>query len=182
MEFWHHRVGHSNVPVAKEMIAAGRSGTRERDRGVSQTFSACVERNQTNVPCNGSLMKEIKEILLHADVRGSMQHGTFTGHKYFMVMVSAPYRYVCAQLLRSRVIVLDHCLDFIAWVERNAASKVRRLHIDTAPEFIAMKQRVPRKGIEFMTSSPYTLQSNGLVEKANRTLLEKTRSMMRHAG
>lgn len=38
------------------------------------------------------------------------------------------------------------------------------------------------KGIGVDRAAPYTLEQNGITERTNRTLLDMTRSMLKHAG
>lgn len=73
-------------------------------------------------------------------------------------------------------------LNFIAWVERNTGNTVKRVFTDSAQEYKALKSELLRTSIRLTFSSAYTPQSNGLAERMNRTLLNKTRSLLIGAG
>lgn len=45
-----------------------------------------------------------------------------------------------------------------------------------------MRRMLKKKGIIWTTSSPYTLQSNELAERTNRKLVDKARTLVKHAA
>lgn len=45
-----------------------------------------------------------------------------------------------------------------------------------------MRKRLEKLSISLTTSSPHTLQSKGLAERMNRSLVDKARTVMNHAG
>lgn len=56
--------------------------------------------------------------------------------------------------------------------------KVGRIHKDNATKFISMKAELKKIGITFTISPAHNPQSNGLIVRMKRTLLEKAQSMI----
>lgn len=59
---------------------------------------------------------------------------------------------------------------------------MRGVYRDNASEFVVMRKYLQEKGIEPSTSTPYSLQSNGVAERMNRILMFKVRAMLKDAS
>lgn len=71
---------------------------------------------------------------------------------------------------------------FLEWIGRQCCDRVKRSHSDNAGEFLSMKKTLIRKRIDFTTSIPYTLESNGIAKRINRSLMDKVRAMLEEAS
>lgn len=58
---------------------------------------------------------------------------------------------------------------------------MKRVHLDNLPEYIALEDFLFINRIEHTTSTSYTLESNGVSENMNRTLLDITSSIIKQA-
>ena len=72
--------------------------------------------------------------------------------------------------------------DFHTLVPNQFHSTIKTLRLDNGTEFLSntMVQYLSSKGIVHQTSCVGTLQQNGIVERKNGDLLEKTRALMLH--
>ena len=75
-------------------------------------------------------------------------------------------------------------LEFKDLVENQIDRKIKVLRIDNRGELCGKKfdQFCKHHGIARQNTTPYTPQHNGFVERMNKTLIEKARSMLSDAG
>jgi hypothetical protein len=81
--------------------------------------------------------------------------------------------------------VLQIFQQFKAFVEKEAEASIRRFRCDNGKgEYnnYLFKDFLSANGITFEPSAPYTQNQNGVSERAIRTISEKARSMLHHAG
>jgi hypothetical protein len=80
--------------------------------------------------------------------------------------------------------VFDKFKAYKALVENPTGMKIKTLRSDNEGEFVSKKfdNFLHECGIQRQTSAPYTPQQNGYAERANRTIMECVRSMIRAQG
>lgn len=71
---------------------------------------------------------------------------------------------------------------FKALVEQETRTKLRNFRTDRGGEFTSHEFQAfcDRFGVKRHLTAPYSPQQNGVVERRNRTLLEMTRSILKH--
>jgi hypothetical protein len=69
-------------------------------------------------------------------------------------------------------------------LENQTDYKVKSVHLDNGKEFVNQElgNYFKQRGIKLRNTPPYTPEQNGATERLNRTLMEKTRSMLADAG
>jgi transposase InsO family protein len=74
--------------------------------------------------------------------------------------------------------------EFKALVENQTEKIIKVLRIDNGREFCGneFKKLCKKCGISRKTTTPYTPQYNGVAERMNMTLMEKTRCMLSGVG
>eukprot|EP00253_Pinus_taeda_P033545 PITA_33545 len=79
--------------------------------------------------------------------------------------------------------VFDKFKEFKALVENQTEKKIKVLRTDNGREFCRkeFEEFCKKFGIAREKSSPYTLEQNGVVERMNKTLMERARSMLNGA-
>lgn len=179
---WHMRMGHAGQRVVQDMCEDTEYGMAVADEDPKDTCVTCVEATQTKSTMTGKLATDEQDITVHSDICGPFGTRTRGGKRYFATFIVSKSRYCDVALLKTRDEVREHLYEFIAWVERNTGRTVKRIHTDGAKEYKAMEKPLKTRGIRSTYSSAYTPQSNGLAERMNRTLLNKTRSMLKCAG
>lgn len=118
------------------MIDAGKYGMNNSNKK-KQMCETCVETRSMKVTCKGNLVERSRAITMPADVCGPMQHQCFGRSKYFVVMIVTPHRYVRVRLMKFRTELQEHCLEFMACINRNSRKMVKAVHADNATEFLA---------------------------------------------
>jgi hypothetical protein len=67
-------------------------------------------------------------------------------------------------------------------VEAESTAKVLAIRCDNAPELKALYEHITDNGGIMELSAPYTLQQNGVAERINRTIIEKSKTMLFDSG
>ncbi|CAI7770977.1 unnamed protein product, partial [Closterium sp. NIES-54] len=110
------------------------------------------------------------------------------GHKrerYFLTIVDDWSRLMWAYPLKQK----DHAAstikeDWLPFVKKQAECVVKRIRTDRGGEFLGaeMTAWLKKQGIQRELTTAYTPQSNGVAERANRTILETARALLIESG
>ncbi|GJP60914.1 hypothetical protein CLOP_g18134 [Closterium sp. NIES-67] len=112
-------------------------------------------------------------------VRGSK------GERYFLTIVDDWSRLMWAYPLKQK----DHAAstirdDWLPFVERQSGHPCKSIRTDRGGEFLGgdLTAWLKKQGIEHQLTTSYTPQSNGVAERANRTILETARALLIESG
>ena len=74
--------------------------------------------------------------------------------------------------------------QYKVWAENQMWRHIKTLHADSGGEYVngEFQEFLTKNGISHEKTMRHTLQSNGLAERMNRTLAEKTRSLLHGAN
>jgi transposase InsO family protein len=147
---------------------------------------ACIEGKQqrTSFP-KDEVTKASKLLeLVHSDVCGPMKTTSHGGARYFVTFINDFSRKIHVYLLKAKGEVFDKFKAYKALVENQTGMKIKTLRSDNGGKFVSKKfdNLLDECGIQRQTSAPYTPQQNGVAERANRTIMECARSMIRAQG
>lgn len=73
-----------------------------------------------------------------------MPKKSFSGYRYFVVMIAAARRHTRVELTKSKADVYDHRLDLIALVEGNSGQSAKRFNTENAPAFLKLRRELNR--------------------------------------
>ena len=190
LERWHERLAHSPLSTIRNII------TRKRATGIvidkiqensTKTCDACQLGKATRLPF-GNRDPERRVTtpgrVLHVDICGPMPAISTQGCKYAMPIVDEFSRFTTTCFLNRKSDAADMLLLIINQYENFTGQRVHTIQADNGGEFMSkyLHQQLENKGIRMQTTIPYTPEQNGLVERMNRTLVEKARTMLHHAG
>ena len=107
----------------------------------------------------------------------------FDGSRYLSVIVDAHSRLVSLMALRSKDKAIVHGVKYIRNME-NLGAKVKRWSSDNGKEFINSEytQLLSKEGIDQNPGSPYTPQSQGVVERMNQTVKSLIGKLLRETS
>jgi hypothetical protein len=107
-----------------------------------------------------------------------------SGKKFFLLLVDDMSRYMWLTLLTSKDEVAVAIKRFKGVAELEADAKLRTLRTDRGGEFTSHDLAVfcANQGMKRHTTTPYSPQQNGVVERRNQTVLAMARSMMKAKG
>ena len=105
---------------------------------------------------------------------------SFDGYRYYVTFVDDYSRVTWLYLLKLKSDLFDAFKDFHNLITNHFSSKLYMLRSDNSTEYTSnnMSNYLSNYGILQQTSCVGTPQQNGVAERKNRDLLEKTRSLM----
>lgn len=181
---WHARLGHINYDNIKLMV------NKELVTGIPKmainknTCVSCLLGKQARRPfpqaTNFRASKRLE--LLHGDLCGPINPPTIGGNRYVFVIIDDHSRYMWTILLREKSEAFGRFKKFKALIEQEAGTTIKTLRTDRGGEFTSAEFNsfCEENGIQRHLTAPYSPQQNGVVERRNRTILEMTRSILKH--
>ena len=171
---WHHRLAHPSNHVLSILFPTMCKSSLECD--------TCHFSKSTRLPFNSSMSRASKLFeLVHSDIWGPTIE-SFDGYKYFVTFVDDYSRITWLYLLKCKSEVMNVFKDFHKLVTTHFGCHIHTLRSDNGTEYMSnnMSQYLSSHGIFHQTSCVGTPQQNGVAERKNRDLLEKTRALMLH--
>ena len=118
--------------------------------------------------------------LLHMDLFGPTTYTSIGGNKYGFVIVDDYTRYTWVFFLVDKSDVVATFKSFVKGIHNEFETTIKRVRSNNGSEF--KNTRIDELCDEFRIRhqflAKYTPQSNGLVERKNRTLIDMARSML----
>jgi transposase InsO family protein len=180
---WHRRLSHvgikqSNKLVKHDLVRGLKDVTFEMDK----FCSACQVRKQVgNAHPKKSMMSTSKAFeFFHMDLFGPTTYTSIGGNKYGFVIVDDFTRYTWVFFLVDKCDVFATFKTFIKRIHNEFETTIKKVRSDNGSEFknTRVDDLCDEFGIRHQFSAKYTSQSNDLVEKKNRTLIDMARSML----
>ncbi|KAM1425821.1 hypothetical protein TB2_017749 [Malus domestica] len=171
---WHRRLGHPSNLVQSHLF-------KTSENVMTQDCEVCHFSKQTRLPFDVSSTKSCKPFeIVHSDVWGPAPLVSFDGFRYFVTFVDDFSRCTWLYLLKSKDEVINVFQEFHSLVTNQFSTQLKVLRSDNGTEYMsnAFTQYLTCHGIIHQTSCVGTPQQNGVAERKNRDLLEKTRSLM----
>ena len=185
IEELHRRMGHIAPEAAKQMVSSGAINGIEIDStSVIQHCDSCEYAKMTRKPIKKERQTPRATKFgdeVHSDVWGPSPIQT-PGHKNYYVSFTDDYtRWTDLRLLATKDRVLKAYKDFEAWAKLHfeiPAFKV--LHSDRGGEYLGTEfsQHLRSQGTTRRLTVHDTPEYNGVSERLNRTLLERTRALL----
>ena len=108
---------------------------------------------------------------------------SFLGHKYVLHMVEHHTSFGATYPLKTKTEAIKYVIEFIDFCEHQTGLKLKEFLSDNGTEFCnyQLQHHLKQKGVVFLTTTPYTSQQNGKIERRNRTLMDCARTMLKDA-
>ncbi|GJR26713.1 retrovirus-related pol polyprotein from transposon TNT 1-94 [Tanacetum coccineum] len=119
--------------------------------------------------------------LLHMDLFGLSAVQSYEGNRYTLVIVDDYSRYTWTRFLKDKTEALNQFEIFIKKIQNQLGCIIVSIRIDHGKEFdneVQFGEFSNANGITHNFLALRTLQSNGVVERKNRTLQEMSRTML----
>lgn len=183
MALWHQRMGHLGVDSIRKLVTNGMVKDLDlHDDNDMELCKGCIlgKQNRRPFPTNGT--KRAKDILelIHTDVCGPMKQTSLGGSRYFLTFIDDKTRNTFVYFLKSKNEVFTKFQEFKALVEKQTGKNIKILRSDNGGEYVshAFDMYLKSNGIQHQTTIAYTPEQNGVAERANRTIVERARSML----
>jgi transposase InsO family protein len=178
---WHQRLGHIGE---KGLQTLHGKGMVEGMSNCTLDFDFCEhciygKQNRVRFPSGATREKGILE-LIHSDVFGPVHVPSLGKYVYYVSFIDDFSRNTWIYFLRKKYEVFDKFKEFKALVENQTEKKIKVLRTDNGGELCGneFEEFCKKCGIERKKTTPYTPQQNGVVERMNMMLMEKSRSML----
>ncbi|GJR77583.1 retrovirus-related pol polyprotein from transposon TNT 1-94 [Tanacetum coccineum] len=119
--------------------------------------------------------------LLHMDLFGPSAVRSYGGNRYTLVIVDDYSRYTWTRFLKDKTEAFDQFEIFSRKIQNQLGCSIVSIRTDHGREFdneVQFGEFCNTNGITHNFSAPRTPQSNGVVERKNRTLQEMSRTML----
>lgn len=181
---WHARLGHVATGTMKTMI------NKEIVTGIpdidveKEMCASCLLGKQTRQSFPKATLYRASQALelVHGDLCGPISPSTAAKSRYVFVLIDDYTRYMWTILLREKGETFDKFKHFKKRVEQETGNVIKIFRTDRGGEFCSQDFQAfcDIHGIKRHLTAPYSPQQNGVVERRNHTLMEMTRSIMKH--
>lgn len=172
-KLWHQRLAHPSETILSTLFPSFCKS--------SLICEICQLAKFAKLPFDVSLSRASKMFqIVHSDIWGPAPLDSWDGYKYFATFVDDYSRVTWVYLLKFKSDLLKVFQDFHNLVMNIFSSKIHILRSDNGTEYMSknMTQYMSNHGIIHQTSCVGTPQQNGIAERKNRDLLNKTRALL----
>lgn len=189
LSLWHRRYGHIGKSGLLKLIRSdmieGIEGKVSSDSS-QKICEPCMMGKQAKLPfeeCVKSRSSRPLE-LVHTDVCGPFKPESWDDKKIFVTFIDDYTHFTAVYVLKAKSDVVDAFKRYAAMATTHFERKIARLRSDNGSEYMneELMTYCSESGIVMEPSVPYTPQQNGVAERMNRTLLERTRAMLDESG
>ncbi|GJP55917.1 hypothetical protein CLOM_g14932, partial [Closterium sp. NIES-68] len=183
----HKRLGHVAMPLLQQLHKEEAvKGLKLSGQPNDTKCETCLLSKFTRFPFHGVAGKSKAALeLVHMDLVGPFPVQGRKGERYFLTIVDDWSRLMWAYPLKQK----DHAAstirdDWLPFVERQSGHPCKSIRTDRGGEFLGgdLTAWLKKQGIEHQLTTSYTPQSNGVAERANRTILETARALLIESG
>lgn len=146
-----------------------------------ESCDICAKGKQAEQPFKekGQRADELLE-LVHSDLCGPIESESFRASRYFVTYICDKSRKIFIYFLQHKSQVFETFKDFKARTENQTGKRIKILRTDNGGEYCSnqFNSFLSKCGIEHQTTIPYTPEQNGMAERYNRTIMERTRCLL----
>lgn len=185
-QLWHRRFGHLGFGSLAKLVTGNMvTGITIKPADFTALKGGdcepCQRAKQARVPfaASDTITTEPLE-LLHMDVCGPMPVPSHAGSNYFCTVLDDYTGLSIVGTLATKGATADKVKTFIQLLETQSGYRVRTVRTDGGGEYVnaELEGFFTERGIIHQKTMAYTPQQNGKAERLNRTLMERTRSML----
>ena len=187
-QVWHARLGHPGLKQLKHLTEKGlATGIElEGDEPSKPTCIPCLEGKMSQLPYKSSATKAKAPFdLVHTDLMGPLEVPSVVYRsRYVLVVVDDFSRFSWVFFLKHKDESEDVLRRFFSYVKTQFNSQIKTLRSDNGGEFTSkpFSEWLDAQGVKHNLSIPYSPQQNGVAERFNRTLQERSRAMIFGSG
>jgi transposase InsO family protein len=189
---WHERTGHLHAAglstwSSQQMVVDGPTIGPLTARSLQCEPCAMAKATRAPFPSKATRRATHPLELVHMDVWGPYGTASLDGYQYFLLIVDDYSRYLWVRFMRAKYESFEHFKDYIVWAQRqldSAGHKLAKVRSDNGGEFLSHQfgEYLRTAGIDHELTVPYSPQQNGVVERANRTIVDSARTMLNAAS
>lgn len=178
----HRRFAHINYKDLNMMHQGAVEGlTCSGKLSCDELCEVCCEGKQARLSFKntGNRAKSRLE-MVHADLCGPMEVPSLAGSRYFLLFEDDFTRMGFVYFLKNKDQAMGFFKEFKEMVENQTNTKIKGLRSDNGGEFcsIEFESLLKKNGILHQKTNPHTPEQNGMLERLNRTIVEKARCLL----
>lgn len=179
---WHRRFGHLNYGTLRDVSNAVNGAiVKGSDVHIKQCRVCALGKQHRESFPKSSETRTTKILeLIHTDLCGPMKQKSLGGAKYMLTFTDDFSRKTFLYFLKEKWQVFKTFVDFKAQVENETECKIKCIRSDNGGEFVStiFNEFCTGNGIQRQLTCSYTPEQNGVAERANRTIVEKSKCML----
>ena len=180
---WHRRLGHANMRLIQNLSSKDLVRNLPKLKYDQHFCDACKVGKQVHSSHKAKNLVSTSRCLelLHMDLFGPSAIQSYGGNFYTLVIVDDYSRYTWTKFLKSKNEAFDKFEILSKKIQNQVGSNIVSIRTDHGREFdneFQFGNFCDKNGITHNFSAPRTPQSNGVVERKNRTLQEMSRTML----
>ncbi|GKB06725.1 retrovirus-related pol polyprotein from transposon TNT 1-94 [Tanacetum coccineum] len=177
---WHRRLGHANMCLIQSLASKELVRNLPKLKFDQHFCDACKIGKQAHASHKAKNIVSTTRCLelLHMDLFGPSAVRSYRGNRYTLVIVDDYSRYTWTRFLKDKT---DQFKIFSKKIQNQLGCTIVSIRTDHGREFdneVQFGEFCNANGITHNFSAPRTPQSNGVVERKNRTLQEMSRTML----
>ncbi|GJT36330.1 retrovirus-related pol polyprotein from transposon TNT 1-94 [Tanacetum coccineum] len=180
---WHRRLGHANMRLIQSLASKELVRNLPKLKFDQHFCDACKIGKQAHASHKAKNIVSTTRCLelLHMDLFGPSVVRSYEGNRYTLVIVDDYSRYTWTRFLKDKTEAFDQFEIFSKKIQNQLGCTIVSIRTDHSREFdneVQFGEFCNANGITHNFSAPRTPQSNGVVERKNRTLQEMSRTML----
>nr|GEV03772.1 retrovirus-related Pol polyprotein from transposon TNT 1-94 [Tanacetum cinerariifolium] len=180
---WHRRLGHANMRLIQSLASKDLFRNLPKLKFDQHFCDACKIGKQAHANHKAKNVVSTTRCLelLHIDLFGPSAVRSYGGNRYTLVIVDDYSRYTWTRFLKNKTKAFDQFKIFSKKIQNQLGCTIVSIRTDHGREFdneVQFGEFCDATGITHNFSAPRTPQSNGMVERKNRTLQEMSRTML----
>ncbi|GJU29969.1 retrovirus-related pol polyprotein from transposon TNT 1-94 [Tanacetum coccineum] len=180
---WHRRLGHANMRLIQSLASKELVRNIPKLKFDQHFCDACKIGKQAHASHKAKNVVSTTKCLelLHMDLFGPSAVRSYGGNRYTLVIVDDYSRYTWTRFLKNKTEAFDQFEIFSKKIQNQLGCTIVSIRTDHGREFdneVQFGEFCNANGITHNFSAPRTPQSNGVVERKNRTLQEMSRTML----
>lgn len=186
MDIWHQRLGHTRIQeMADNNLVEGLSicslSVNRQSFCKGCVFGSMTRRSH---PRKDQLRNCLPGEFIHCDISGKMSQASLAGNRYYICFKDEASGFSRVMVMKTKDQALDYLKKFHAEVRKQTGNDIKLLRSDCGTKFLnkSFDKYLTENRIVRETSPSRTPVCNGLIERENRTLVEKARSMLHQKG
>nr|GEV29857.1 retrovirus-related Pol polyprotein from transposon TNT 1-94 [Tanacetum cinerariifolium] len=180
---WNRRLGHANIRLIQSLASKKLVRNLPKLKFDQHFCDACKIRKQAHASHKAKNVFSTTRCLelFHMDLFGPSAVRSYGGNRYTLVIVDDYSRYTWTRFLKDKTEAFDQFKIFSRKIQNQLGFSIVSIRTDHGIEFnneVQFGEFCNANGIAHNFSAPRTPQSNGLVERKNRTLQEMSRTTL----
>ncbi len=185
---WHQRLAHASLPVVRYFLSTLKPNFNFTGITNIDFCDVCVRTKLTHKVFDKIRVRPTRPAeVIAADIIGPISPATVsTGFKFILTVIDVYTKYARVFVLRKKNETGQYIKVFfdMARAQFPGQGQIKTLCTDNGTEFTseAVKKLLREYGVDHKLSEPDISAHNGVIERFNRTLEVKTRSILAESG